>query len=164
MGRLFDAAASILGIRESNGYEGECPIALENAAASALSERKEPYPFRFRLSRDSKGCITADQADFARQLLQAVRDGADKDAAALGFHRAAAALVERVCREIREETGENRVALSGGVFANLILLQDCFDRLEKDGFEVYTNHLVPSNDGGISLGQAWLCARLQENG
>jgi hydrogenase maturation protein HypF len=164
MGRLFDAAASILGIRESNGYEGECPIALENAAASALKERKEPYPFRFRLSRDSKECIAADQADFAGQLLQAARDGADKDAAALGFHRAAAELVERVCHEIREATSENRVALSGGVFANLILLQDCFDRLEKDGFEVYTNHLVPSNDGGISLGQAWLCARLQENG
>ncbi len=164
MGRLFDAAAAVFDIRTTNGYEGECPIALENAAAAALAEGKKPVPFRFRLGRDEAGCITADQADFAGQLLSAARQNADKDASALGFHRAAALLVEEVCRAIREETGENRVALSGGVFANLLLLNDCFERLEKDGFEVYTNCLVPSNDGGISLGQAWVCARLMENG
>lgn len=164
MGRLFDAAAAILDIRQTNGYEGECPIALENAAASALAKGKEAVPFRFHLMRDENGCIAADQADFARQLLQAAGNGADRDAAALGFHRAVASLVEEICEKIREETGENHVALSGGVFANLLLLNDCFDRLEKDGFEVYTNQLVPSNDGGISLGQAWICARLQENG
>lgn len=164
MGRLFDAAAAILGIRKTNGYEGECPIALENAAASALAEGKEPVPFRFRLNRDETGCIAADQADFARQLLQAARGGTGRDAVALGFHSAVASLVEEICERIREETGENHVALSGGVFANLLLLSDCFNRLEKDGFEVYTNQLVPSNDGGISLGQAWICARLQENG
>jgi hydrogenase maturation protein HypF len=164
MGRLFDAAAAILGIRETNGYEGECPIALENDASVALAAGKEPLPFCFRIVRDEAGCLVADQADFAGQLLRSARSGADREAAALGFHRAVAALVEKVCRIIREETGENRVALSGGVFANLLLLKDCFDRLENGGFEVYTNRLVPSNDGGISLGQAWLCAHLTENG
>ena len=164
MGRLFDAAAAILGIREQNGYEGECPIALENAAASALAQRKEPYPFHFRLNRDENGCIRADQTDFARQLLEAAEAGADREAAALGFHRAVAAMTEEICLAVRRETGENHIALSGGVFANLILLSDCFDRLQKDGFEVYTNQIVPSNDGGISLGQAWVCARLMENG
>ena len=164
MGRLFDAAAAIFGVREANGYEGECPIALENAAAAALAAGKEPMPFRFHVVRDQAGCLAADQADFARQMLRAASGGADREAAALGFHRAAAALVEEVCRAIRDETGENRVALSGGVFANLLLLGGCFDRLEKSGFEVYTNRLVPPNDGGISLGQAWLCARLTENG
>ena len=164
MGRLFDAAAAILGIRERNGYEGECPIALENAAALALAQKKEPYQFRFRLSRDESGCIRADQTDFARQLFEAAEAGVDHDAAALGFHRAVADMTEKICLAVREETGENRVALSGGVFANLILLNECFDRLQKDGFEVYTNTAVPSNDGGISLGQAWVCARLMENG
>lgn len=164
MGRLFDAAAAILGIRETNGYEGECPIALENAAASALTQGKEPLPLRFRLVHDEAGCITADQTDFARQLIQACRNGVDKGAAALGFHRAIGALTAEVCHAIREETGANQVALSGGVFANLLLLNDVFARLEEDGFEVYTNELVPSNDGGISLGQAWICAEKMKNG
>lgn len=164
MGRLFDAAAAILGIRETNGYEGECPIALENAAASAMAQGKEPLPFRFRFVQDKEGCIVADQTDFARQLIRASHDEADRDAAALGFHRAIGALTAEICHAIREETGENRVALSGGVFANLLLLSDVFTRLEKDGFEVYTNELVPSNDGGISLGQAWICAERMKNG
>lgn len=163
MGRLFDAAAAILGIRQENSYEGECPIALENAAAAALEENKVPYPFRLTVGRDENGCMVADQTDFARQLLQAMQNGTDQGAAALGFHRALASLVLEVCKQIRSESGENHVALSGGVFANLLLLQDCFDRLTKDGFEVYTNHLVPSNDGGISLGQAWICANLDQD-
>lgn len=163
MGRLFDAAAAILGIREENSYEGECPIALENTAAEALENNKTPYPFQFELIRSGDGCMIADQIGFARKLIEAARDGVDKGAAALGFHRALASMVLEVCREIRSESGETRVALSGGVFANLLLLQDCFDRLTKDGFQVYTNNAVPSNDGGICLGQAWLCANLDRN-
>lgn len=160
MGRLFDAAAAILGIRKENSYEGECPIALENAAAEAIEENTEPYPFRFELSRGEDGCIVADQSNFACQLFNAARCGCGKGAEALGFHRAAASMVLEVCRKIRSESGENRVALSGGVFANLLLLQDCYSRLTEDGFQVYVNHLVPSNDGGICLGQAWICANL----
>ena len=163
MGRLFDAAAACLGIREANGYEGECPIALENAAAAALEAGTEPLPLRFRTARDGSGCLVADQVDLFRQLLRAARTGG-QNAASLGFHRAVAALVEEVCLAVRGETGENRVALSGGVFANLLLASECFDRLEKGGFQVYTNRLVPSNDGGISLGQAWVCARTARNG
>ncbi len=159
MGRLFDAAAAILGIREKNGYEGECPVALENAAAAARAAGREPYPFRFRLSDGGDGCLCADQVDFTRQLLRAAESGADRGAAALGFHRAAARMTAEMCRRIRAESGENRVALSGGVFANLLLLGDCRDLLAADGFEVYFNSAVPCNDGGISLGQAWVCAR-----
>lgn len=158
MGRLFDAAAAILGVCDRNGYEGECPIALENAAAGARQAGTTPYPFRFRLARGEDGCIVANQADFAAQLLRAVRDGADPGSAALGFHLAAAEMTLEVCRGIRRETGESRVALSGGVFANLLLLGECRRLLQNDGFGVYINSAVPMNDGGISLGQAWICA------
>lgn len=164
MGRLFDAAAAIFGIRTRNGYEGECPIALENAAASALAKGKTAYPFRFRITRGASGCIMADQTDLARQMIRASESGTDGESAALGFHLAVAEMTENICLQIRKKTGENRVALSGGVFANLLLSNECFNRLQKDGFEVYTNQIVPSNDGGISLGQAWICAHLQENG
>lgn len=159
MGRLFDAVSALLGIRKENSYEGECAIALENAAAAAKGAGKEPVPFHFSINQNPDGEWEADQADFIRQLLQAVQSGKDNDRIALGFHRALAETVLTVCRKIREESGENRVALSGGVFANLILLQDCFDRLISDGFKVFLNSAVPSNDGGICLGQAWLCAQ-----
>nr|WP_319487196.1 carbamoyltransferase HypF [uncultured Caproiciproducens sp.] len=159
-GRLFDAVSAILGIKEENSYEGECAISLENAAAAAKSTGKEPIPFHFALSENTAGELEADQADFIRQLLQAVSGGRGKDSIALGFHQALAEMVLAVCRKIRAESGENRVALSGGVFANLLLLQDCFDKLKSDDFEVYLNSAVPSNDGGICLGQAWLCAQM----
>lgn len=170
MGRLFDAAAAILGVCGRNGYEGECPIALENAAVAARQAAGArppaggrlsgagPYPFRFRLAQGEDGCVVADQADFAAQLLRAARDGADPGLAALGFHLAVAEMTLEVCREIRKETGENRVALSGGVFANLLLLGECRRLLQDNRFEVYLNSAVPMNDGGISLGQAWICA------
>ncbi len=164
MGRLFDAAAAILGIRVYNGYEGECPIALENAAVSALKAGTEPYPFRFRLFADESGRICADQTDFARQLLRAAGERVQTGAAALGFHRAVGRMVLEVCRRIREKSGEDRVALSGGVFANRLLLGDCCDRLSADGFRVYYNSAVPSNDGGISLGQAWVLAHAGQTG
>ena len=158
MGRLFDAAAAILGVCGQNSYEGECPIALENAADAARKEGVSPYPFRFRLARGGDGCVVADQADFASQFLRASRDGAGAGPAALGFHLAVAEMTLEICRTIRKETGESRVALSGGVFANLLLLGECRRLLQGDGFKVYLNSAVPMNDGGISLGQAWICA------
>jgi len=62
--------------------------------------------------------------------------------------------VRQVCRILRDETGLNAVALSGGVWQNMALLQRTVDRLDIDGFEVYVHRLVPPNDGGLSLGQA----------
>ena len=160
-GRLFDAVCAILGIKEENSYEGECAIALENAASAAKEAGEEPVPFHFALSRNPAGELEADQADFIRQLLQAAAKGENSNRIALGFHRALAEMILTVCRSIREESGESRVALSGGVFANLLLLGDCHDRLTADGFQVYFNSAVPSNDGGICLGQAWLCAQAE---
>ncbi|MBW7571380.1 carbamoyltransferase HypF [Caproiciproducens faecalis] len=162
-GRLFDAVCAILGIKEENSYEGECAIALENAAAAAKGAGEEPIPFHLALSQNSECEWEADQADFIRQLLQSVAEKQDKNRIALGFHVALAEMVAALCKNIREESGENRVALSGGVFANLLLLQDCRDRLTADGFQVYLNSAVPSNDGGICLGQAWICAQAENS-
>ena len=67
-------------------------------------------------------------------------------------------MVLEMCRLLRERFHENKVALGGGVFANVILQERCRQLLEKDGFKVYVNEQVPGNDGGIALGQAWLAA------
>ena len=68
-------------------------------------------------------------------------------------------MVLEMCRRLREQTGIRQTALSGGVFANVLLQERCRTLLERDGFSVYVNEQVPGNDGGICLGQAWIAAQ-----
>lgn len=157
-GRLFDAASAILGIRTQNTYEGECAIALENAAAAARETGEAPYPLQLGVVDSPEGLVL-DQVGLIREVFRAARDGAPTGAAALGFHLALARGVSEVCGILRERNGENAVALSGGVFGNLILMEECVRLLREDGFRVDWNRAVPCNDGGICLGQAWLCAQ-----
>jgi hydrogenase maturation protein HypF len=159
MGRLFDAVSAMLRIREKNTYEGECAIALENAAQEQKMRGGAAYPLFFRIVSEENGTLLLDQSDLISQILRASEQGASAGSIALGFHEAICDASAEVCRIIRTETGENRVALSGGVFANLLLLEGCADRLKADGFEVFLNSAVPSNDGGLCLGQAWICSR-----
>ncbi len=157
MGRLFDAVSAILEIKTENSFEGECAIALENCAAACEEAGLLPFTLQCAITYDEAG-ITIDQAGLFQTVYKAYLGGADKRALALGFHLAIAKMVLEVCIYLRSQSGENRVALTGGVFANLLLVNDCVQRLEKAGFQVYLNSVVPTNDGGICLGQAWLCA------
>ena len=173
MGRLFDAVSALLGIREYNTYEGECAIALENAAAGAMEKGLAPARLPFPIRETPEG-LTADRRELIRTLCrELVSFGRDKNrgkdgeknapgpeiqALALGFHEAAAGMVLEMCRLLRERFHENKVALGGGVFANVILQERCQQLLKKDGFTVYVNEQVPGNDGGIALGQAWLAS------
>lgn len=157
MGRLFDAVSAILGAGVYNGFEGECAIALENLAWSALEEGG-PYPVNFEIAgRD--GMLIADQARLAGEIAQAVASGVNPGSIALGFHRAVGRMVILFCEQLREEHHTNKVAVSGGVFANRMLLEDCLNGLERHGFQVYVNQKVPMNDGGIALGQAFIAAQ-----
>lgn len=158
MGRLFDAVSAVLNIRKTNTYEGECAIALENAAAAAQSAGKEPYFVAFKILDSGCGLIL-NQVELVQEIYRAVQGGADAEALALGFHLSVARAVLAVCRRMREQSGENTVALSGGVFSNRLLTEASAELLENDGFRVCLNSAVPCNDSGISLGQAWLCAQ-----
>lgn len=160
MGRLFDAVSAVLSIKTYNTYEGECAIALENCAADFETNGKEPYPLHFEINYDSDIAVV-NQIDIIKDIFEASQNGVSKGALALGFHKAIAKMVCEVCIHIRENSGENRVTLSGGVFANLLLTQFSVKLLENAEFEVYINSEVPTNDGGISLGQAWLCGQMQ---
>lgn len=159
MGRLFDAVSAILCIRKANTYEGECAIALENAAAQAIKNGTVAYPLHFTVEYDTLKS-TVSPVNLLKEILLALQSGADKNALALGFHEAICEMVSEVCRHIREQSGENRVALSGGVFGNLLLAQGCVQKLKEAGFEVFLNSAVPTNDGGICLGQAFLCSQI----
>ncbi len=156
MGRLFDAAAAIVGAGVYNHYEGECAVALENLAADAIADGVAPVPMSFTLT-EPDGMLTADPLPLIETLLRAQRS--DARALALGFHRAVAGMAAAACVLLRERTGIGEVCLSGGVFQNQVLLADLYERLKNAGFRVFTNEQVPPNDGGICLGQAYVAIR-----
>lgn len=161
MGRLFDAVSAILNIRMENTYEGECAIALENAAAAAQLAGEAPFPVDFELCILGSELVL-NQVKLIKDMDRAVKNGVNTGSLALGFHLAVSRAVLAVCRRIRAQSGENKTALSGGVFANLLLTQECVQLLQADGFAVYLNSVVPCNDSGLCLGQAWLCAQKAE--
>ena len=156
MGRVFDAVSAILGICFEANYEGQCAIELENAAARyAFFGEIQATPFPFALSQDGGG-ITADLSPCLRALLEGKTEGQDAGLLSLRFHQTVCKLILDVCMKIRQTTGLDIAALSGGVFQNRILLSLTVQALERAGFTVYTNQKVPPNDGGISLGQAYI--------
>jgi hydrogenase maturation protein HypF len=152
MGRLFDAVAALLGIRERVNYEGQAAIELEMRASDGEAGE---YPFELSdtvpLKIGVRGVI--------RGIIADLRAGRAKGLIAAHFHRTISAVIVLVCRRIREKTDVNTVALSGGVFQNIRLLSLSAERLKENGFQALTHRLVPPNDGGISLGQA--CVALE---
>ena len=142
MGRLFDAVSALLGISLYNTYEGECAILLEKAAAKA----EKIYPVKLYV----KDCRW-DSARLIRDIYHAKNKGADISSLALGFHKA---IADAVCEHARDRN-EKCIVLSGGVFSNRILTELCYRGLTDIGCRVYINEYVPTNDGGLALGQAW---------
>jgi hydrogenase maturation protein HypF len=151
-GRLFDAAAAVLGVRDAINYEGQAAVELEQLAdpTSTLGG----YP---------AGLEEGDQvrvigADLIRAVAEDVRRGLAAPIVAARFHLGVADAIARTCAVLRSRTGLGVVALSGGVFQNLLLLEQSVARLEADRFRVLVHGRVPPNDGGISLGQAAVAA------
>ena len=148
MGRFFDAISALLSIRHEVHYEGQAAIELEMIADQGVTEE---YPFSVR--RDEKPMVI-DPAQTVRAIVRDLVDGVLRSTISGKFHRTVASLIVETCQAIRSAEGLNRVVLSGGVFQNLLLLSRVQVGLKRSGFDVYTHHLVPTNDGGISLGQA----------
>lgn len=154
MGRLFDAVASIAGVRQATSYEGQAAVELEQAA-----DEHAQGSYRFDLI-DAGGALLFDWRNLIREAVRDAQSGAGAGAVSMRFHRACAALVRDAALLLRGRTGCSVAALSGGCFMNEILLEGCFAALEAEGFRVYTNQAVPVNDGGISYGQAAIAAAL----
>jgi len=154
MGRLFDAASSILGVCRENRYEGECAILLEREAALASRAGIAPAPLSFDLTEQG-GRIIADW----RPVIRALSEGGEVTALALGFHEAVVGMVARVCGILCGRYGVRDVALSGGVFLNRLLTEGCLGRFRALGYNAFINRQTPPGDGGISLGQAFLASR-----
>lgn len=155
MGRLFDAAAAVLGICGKATYEGEPAIELEAAAWRALGGKT------VRLDDNHAGVFTSaddspilDPQPLIEALLNGIEAGAPVDRLALGFHIAITHATTHVACEICEREGLDTVALSGGVFMNRLLLQLLTHELKDAGLAVLVPHAVPVNDGCIAYGQA----------
>jgi hydrogenase maturation protein HypF len=148
-GRLFDAVSALLGIKTLSTFEGESAIALEFAAQHISSEKlefeaeiKEGLPFALKTDRIIRYIVDQRLSGDSQQLL------------ASQFHEALSRIITAGCNKSRDMTGIKKVALSGGVFQNLLLLNLCEQKLIQSGFEVILHSKVPANDGGIALGQA----------
>ena len=150
LGRLFDAVAALLGVRQEVVYEGQAAIELE-----MLAEPSEAvYPFGLIEGTPTK----LDMRPLIQAIVEDVRAGQSVPQILGRFHNSVAELLVNRCIWLREQRNINEVALSGGVFQNQLLLEGLLARLDKVGFTVYTNRQVPPNDGGVSLGQAAVAA------
>lgn len=147
MGRLFDAAASLLGIRHTVTYEAQGAMELEAIADAACHDGYE-----FAVSAGEE--IIFDPAPVWREMIADWQRNTALSVISARFHRAVAALIVAACGIARERTNIAQVALSGGVFQNVLLLAWAKRALEENGFNVLTHRLVPANDGGLALGQA----------
>ncbi len=151
LGRLFDAVAALLGVCQQAAYEGQAAIELEARATSAGSRT---YPFGIEDGTPAR----LDVRPLLRAIVADLQAGASLPEIAGRFHASIALLLVEACRRVREQTGLNAVALSGGSFQNRLLLERLLEQLAVAGFQVYINRRVPPNDGGLSLGQAAVAA------
>jgi hydrogenase maturation protein HypF len=148
MGRLFDAAAALAGVRQQVNYEGQAAIEFE-----ALADPAEEQKYPFGLNQDEVEVKSAFEA-----LISDVTTGVHVSKISAKFHNGLADAVLEICLRIRSELGIHEVALSGGVWQNITLLRRTLSLLDQAGFRVYIHREVPANDGGLSLGQAAIAA------
>lgn len=148
-GRLFDAVASLIGLRDEINYEGQAAIELEQ-----IIEEKIESIYNYQVKKDGKGIFIIDPKKIIQGIVADLKDRVSQRIISAKFHNTLADIIVTVCNNISNQTGLNEVALSGGVFQNIFLLEKAVDRLSKQGFKVYTHQKVPTNDGGICLGQA----------
>jgi hydrogenase maturation protein HypF len=150
-GRLFDAVAAILSVRDCINYEGQAAVELEHLAAVGEDGAYEvavpaAIPFEFH------------GAALVRSVVDDLRTGTSADVVAARFHNSISMMIVKACAAIRIIRGLGLVALSGGVFQNQLLLRRTVRLLEEAGFRVLTHRQVPTNDAGISFGQVAIAA------
>ncbi len=159
-GRLFDAVAALIGIRNEIDYEAQAAIEMEMLAYEYTEENETDY-YPFLIIKHGDLSIVK-LVDLFSAVIRDLLNGLTKARIAMRFHNTVARMIVEMCREISEQTGLTQVVLSGGVFQNRLLLRKGIGLLEASGFEVFTHQKVPTNDGGISLGQTVIANFISE--
>jgi len=144
-GRLFDGIAALVGVRDRVSYKGQAAIELE----MEMGAGEGLYP----VTVPERGECIIPQNPIIHGVISDLRQGVDRGTIIKKFHNTLVTVFADVCLKLRKERGLNRVCLSGGVFQNIYLLENLEKALLARGFEVYTQSMVPPNDGGVALGQ-----------
>jgi len=153
-GRLFDAVAALVGLRERVNYEAQAAIELEMALPET-PERHEAYPLA--IVSDAGGYVL-DTGPLFASLLDDLQRGRPVGTISQRFHDGLVEGFARAAVLLRERTALDRICLSGGCFQNAYLLEQMTSHLAAAGFKVFTHAEVPAGDGGLSLGQALVAA------
>lgn len=153
LGRVFDAAAALLGFCGRNRFEAEAAMILQHAAEGEA--QGEPLPWQLIKPQAPGDAWILDQ----RPMLRALTQGGDPARLARGFHEGLAALLAEGAAQVASDAGLDQVVLSGGCFANALLLKRTAEGLRAKGLNVYLHHQTPCGDGGLALGQAVVAAQ-----
>ena len=153
-GRLFDAVASIIGLRQVCRFEGQAAMELEFLTHKI--ETEAAYPFDLNEGADGQGI---DWAKMVRAVVRDVQDHVSAGLIATKFHNTLAEMMVKVA----QICGEEKIVLSGGCFQNRYLTERAIQRLREAGFRPYWHQRVPPNDGGIALGQVAAVSRMKSN-
>ncbi len=151
VGRLFDAVAALVGVRQVVRFEGQAAMELEFALDGVQTE--EAYPLR--IDEPSPSEIVVDYEPMIRSILGDLSAGRSLGVISAKFHNA---LVEAIVT-VAHRIGEERIVLTGGCFQNTYLTERAVRRLQREGFRPYWHQRIPPNDGGIALGQVVAAAR-----
>lgn len=157
VGRLFDAISCILGFEGKVTYEGQAACELE-AICRDVNNVKDLYSFEIK----GEDPFTINYERVVREIYKDKRKEVPGDEIARKFHYSFSRMIVEVCKRLAQKNGISLVVLSGGVFQNEILLRYTLDGLREDGLFPYINELVPTNDGGISIGQAWIALQKEK--
>ena len=152
-GRLFDAVAAIAGVADVVSFEGQAAMQLEWLAADRPVDGA--YVCDLQLENDT---LLLDPRPLIRAVATEARAGVEAADIGRRFHRGLATAITDVCTRLRAREGIDEVVLTGGVFLNALLTNDCVELLSAAGFRVYRHRVVPPNDGGLSLGQLAVAA------
>jgi hydrogenase maturation protein HypF len=159
LGRVFDAVAAMVGLGTYNHFEAQLPMALEAIAENGIEDNYE-----FELVTKADEPIQLDLRKMTRQIISDINKGAVNGVISAKFHNTLAAALLEMAEAARENSRLNEVALSGGVFCNRYLTNRLIKLLKKNDFRVLFNREFPSNDGGISAGQAAIAAEFINRG
>jgi hydrogenase maturation protein HypF len=174
MGRLFDAVASLIGIRHEIDYEGQAALELEALAEEGFRSHSDIQAYGCHWSKDSVSQLRV--CKILEEICNDVCQGVEPALIAARFHQTVACCLVAICRRLKDENSaksnlnlnsqsvnqsQYTAGLTGGVFQNTVLSQLVHASLEAAGFRVLTHHHVPPNDGGLALGQALIARRQQ---
>lgn len=154
-GRFFDSVSAIVGLRHTVSFEAQSAMELES-----LCTDSDCGLYKYGIIGENPPVI--DTAGIIKGIIDDIRSGKSKSLIATKFHATISEIIQETCVCLKKKHGINEVALSGGVFQNKVLTEMTIRGLEKRKFRVFTNQLVPPNDGGICLGQAWIGGHLNK--